>query len=125
RLLSLLAAGALALCLSGVYAVLAYAQVQRRRELAIRSALGASPGRQARSVMGAAVRWVGAGAAAGTLAGALAARAFQGLLFGVAPLDPPTLAGVPAVLLLTALVASTWPALRAARVPPGPALAAD
>jgi len=125
RLLSLLAAGALALCLSGVYAVLAYAQVQRRRELAIRSALGASPGRQARSVLASGLRWVGVGAAAGTLAGALGARAFQGLLFGVEPLDLPTLAGVPAVLLLTALVASTWPALRAARVPPGPALAAD
>ena len=125
RLLELFAIAALALCLSGLYAVLAYAQVQRRRELAIRSALGATPLTQAGSVFRAGVRWVGGGALLGTALGALGASAFSGVLFGVHPLDLPTLAGVLAVLVATALLASVWPALRAARASPGPALAAD
>ena len=125
RLLALFAVAALALCLSGLYAVLAYAQVQRRRELAIRSALGATPLTQAGSVLRAGVRWVGTGALLGTALGALVASAFDKLLFGVHPVDLPTLAGVLAVLVLTALVASVWPALQAARTSPGPALTAD
>ena len=118
RLLELFAAAALALCLSGLYAVLAYAQVQRRRELAIRSALGATPATQAGSVLGTGLRWVGPGAVLGVSTGALIARAFTGLLFGVNAVDAPTLAGVLGVLLLTALLASAHPAFRAARVSP-------
>jgi putative ABC transport system permease protein len=125
RLLEVFAAAALALCLSGLYAVLAYAQVQRRRELAIRSVLGATPATQAGAVFRAGLRWVGTGAVLGTMAGALVARAYAGLLFGVNPLDPRTLGGVLGVLLLTAVLASVSPALRAARTSPGPALAAD
>ena len=125
RLLELFAAAALALCLSGLYAVLAYAQVQRRRELAIRSALGATPAAQAGSVLGAGIRWVGSGAVLGVCAGAVIAHAFTGLLFGVHAVDVPTLASVLGLLLLTALLASAHPAFRAARVSPAPALAAD
>jgi putative ABC transport system permease protein len=125
QLLQLFAGAALALCLSGLYAVLAYAQVQRRRELAIRSVLGATPAAQAGDVVRTGLRWVGLGAALGTVAGGLVAHAFSSLLFGVTPLDLPTLAAVLGLLVLTALVASIQPALRAARTPPGPALAAD
>jgi predicted permease len=125
RLLGLFAAAALALCLTGLYAVLAYAQVQRRRELAIRSVLGATPAAQAGSVVRTGLRWVGVGALAGTALGAVAARAFSGLLFGVDPVDIPTLGAVVGVLLLTALLASVAPALRAAHAAPGPALAAE
>jgi putative ABC transport system permease protein len=125
RLLELFAAAALALCLSGLYAVLAYAQVQRRRELAIRSALGATPATQAGAVLGTGLRWVGPGAVLGVCCGALVAHAFAGLLFGVHAVDLPTLAGVLGVLLLTALLASVHPAVRAARVSPAPALAAE
>jgi len=124
-LLGLFAAAALALCLTGLYAVLAYAQVQRRRELAIRSVLGATPAAQAGSVVRTGLRWVGVGALAGTALGAVAARAFSGLLFGVDPVDIPTLGAVVGVLLLTALLASVAPALRAAHAAPGPALAAE
>jgi len=56
QLLQLFAIAALALCLSGLYAVLAYAQVQRRRELAIRSVLGATPAAQAGDVVRANLR---------------------------------------------------------------------
>jgi hypothetical protein len=125
RLLELFAAAALALCLSGLYAVLAYAQVQRRRELAIRSALGATPAMQAGSVVGAGLRWVGSGALLGVCAGAAIAHAFTGLLFGVHAVDVPTLARVLALLLLTALLASAHPAVRAACISPAPALAAE
>ena len=125
RLLELFGAAALALCLSGLYAVLAYAQVQRRRELAIRSALGATPATQASSVLRTGLRWVGSGAVLGVSTGALIAHAFTGLLFGVHAVDAPTLAGVLGVLLLTALLASAHPAFRAARVSPAPALAAE
>jgi ABC-type antimicrobial peptide transport system permease subunit len=125
RLLELFAAAALALCLSGLYAVLAYAQVQRRRELAIRSALGATPATQAGSVLGTGLRWVGPGAVLGVSSGAVMAHGFSGLLFGVDAVDVPTLAGVLGVLLATALLASVQPAVRAARVSPAPALAGE
>jgi predicted permease len=125
RLLELFAAAALALCLSGLYAVLAYAQVQRRRELAIRSALGATPVMQAGSVVGAGLRWVGSGALLGVGAGAVTAHAFTGLLFGVHAVDVPTLVAVLGLLLLTALLASAHPAIRAARISPAPALEAE
>ncbi|MGZ6035637.1 MAG: ADOP family duplicated permease [Myxococcaceae bacterium] len=125
HLLQLFAAAALALCLTGLYAVLAYAQVQRRRELAIRSALGATPGAQAASVFGVGLRWVGTGALLGTGLGAVVAHAFAGLLFGVDPVDGATLAGVLVLLLLTAVLASAPPALRAAHTSPGPALTAE
>jgi ABC-type lipoprotein release transport system permease subunit len=87
--------------------------------------LGATPAAQARSVLGTGLRWVGPGAVLGIGAGAAIAHAFTGLLFGVHALDLPTLAGVLGLLLLTALLASAHPALRAARVSPAPALAAE
>jgi len=80
---------------------------------------------QAGAVLRTALRWVGPGAALGTALGATLAHAFRRLLFGVEPLDRPTLGLVLALLLLTALLASLSPALRAARVAPGPALAPD
>ena len=124
-LVGLFAGAALGLALAGVYAVLSYALVQRRRELAIRSVLGASPGSQFRMVLGAGLRWVLAGALIGTLVGAVASRAFAHQLFGVAPGDPWTLASVLALLASTAALASLHPALRAARAAPAGALAAE
>ncbi len=55
----------------------------------------------------------------------MAAHAFAGLLFGVDPVDGATLAAVLALLLLTAVLASAPPALRAAHTSPGPALTAE
>jgi len=80
---------------------------------------------QAGSVLGSGLRWVGSGALLGTLLGAGIAHAFTGLLFGVSAVDAPTLAGALGLLLVTALLASAHPALRAARVSPAPALAAE
>jgi len=124
-LVGLFAGAALGLALAGVYAVLSYALVQRRRELAIRSVLGASPGTQFRMVLGAGLRLVLGGALLGTLGGALASRAFADRLFGVSPGDLPTLLAVLLLLGMTAVLASLHPALRAARAAPAGALSAE
>jgi putative ABC transport system permease protein len=102
----------------GLYGLVSYAVELRRREAAIRLALGASPGvvmqQMIRSVNAAAV----AGGAAG-IAGALAAgRWLQSELFGVSGSDPLVLAAASAALAAVTLLATWVPARRAARVPP-------
>jgi hypothetical protein len=124
-LVGLFAGAALGLALAGVYAVLSYALVQRRRELAIRSVLGASPGAQFRMVLGAGLRLVLAGALLGTVVGGVGSRAFADRLYGIPPGDPWTLLSVLALLAMTAALASLHPALRAARAAPAGALAAE
>ena len=116
----LTAFGALALLLSavGLYGVTAFVVRGRRRELAIRGALGALP----RDLWGHVVRQtfavVLAGLAAG-LAGALAAgELMSALLFEVRSQDPLVLGGALAVLAGTALAAAWGPAFEASRVPP-------
>jgi predicted permease len=117
-LLTIFAALALALAAIGVSGVLAYLVSRRRREIGIRMALGASRA----NVIGLIVRRGAATAAVGIVAGVIAAffltRLMQGLLYGVAPRDFGTFAGVSLLLLVIALVASAVPAFRAARVNP-------
>jgi putative ABC transport system permease protein len=113
---------ALVLAAVGIYGVLAYSVSERTREIGVRVALGAEPGRIVSLVirMGAAV--AGAGLLVG-LAGALAVSSvLKTLLFGIEPRDPLTFAFVPAVLLGVALTAAYLPARRAARLDPMQAL---
>jgi len=118
-------AAALALAAAGVYAVLAYAVAQRRREVGVRMALGARAGDVVRLVVGQGARLVAAGVVAG-LAGALVlGRALGGLLYGVGASDPPTVAAAAAVLAFVALAASWVPARRAARADPAVVLRAE
>jgi putative ABC transport system permease protein len=126
-MLVLLAFAAIAVALSvvGVYGVLAYLVAQRRREIGLRLAIGASPADVvwlfARE--GAALTLVGLGAG---LAGALAAgRWISALLFGVTPADPVTLAIVVCALAGAAACATYVPARRAAGVDPSDALRAE
>jgi putative ABC transport system permease protein len=98
--------------------VLAYSVQQRVREFAVRIALGASTGQVLGLVLGGAARVVGAGAAIGLIAAAVLSRSISAFLFGVEPLDPLTFVSVTVILMLTAVVASAMPALRAARVDP-------
>jgi ABC-type antimicrobial peptide transport system permease subunit len=110
--------GTVALVLStvGLYAVMAAHVRQRDREMAIRLALGATAARIRRLVLNEALRLAGAGAMIG-IAGALAAgRLVRGLLFGVDPMDPPTLAGTALLLVAGAALACYLPLRRAARV---------
>jgi len=102
----------------GLFSVLAYLVAERRREFAIRGALGA----QAAQILGPVVRQgllvVGVGAAAGVLLAMAAARWLQPQMFRVQLLDPAVLASVLAGLLLMALAASLGPARSAAKADP-------
>lgn len=112
--------GALALFLStvGLYAVLAYLVAQRNREFGIRIAVGASPVRIIRLVLGEGGRLAAAGLAIGA-AGLFALRAtLQHQIYGVGPMDPRVLGAVFALVAAVALAASLLPARRAANVNP-------
>ncbi len=117
-LLSVFAALALGLAVVGVYGVMAYLVGQGRRELGIRLALGASRG----AILGLVMRRGLALALTGLLVGLLGAvaltRFMEGLLFGVRPHDPLTFATIPAILVLTTVLAVYAPARRAARTDP-------
>jgi putative ABC transport system permease protein len=121
-LLGAFGAAAVMLTAIGLYSVLAYLVALRRREMAVRLAIGGTP----RHVVGLIVRhvtWVvGIGLSVG-LAGALAAaRALRGLLFGIEPWDPLS-QGVTIALLCAVAVAAAWiPARRAMRVDPAAVL---
>ncbi len=129
RLRALPAAGfaalALAVAMVGLFGALARAVAERRQELAIRAAVGASPGRLVRLVLRNAVAVTGAGLAAGLPAAAATGRGLASLLYGVGPYDAATFAAVAAGVVLTALAASAIPARRAARLDPVVALRAD
>jgi ABC-type antimicrobial peptide transport system permease subunit len=124
-LLSIFAALALILAVSGLYGVLSYLVSQRTSEIGIRMALGANQ----RQVLGMVVLrgliLAGAGILAGTAVSLLAARTMQSLLFGVQPYDPVTFVTVPVFLIVVALVASYVPARRATHVDPLAALRTD
>ncbi len=96
--LGLLAGVALLLAAIGIHGVLSYAVEQRRREIGIRMALGAQPGRVLRLIVGQGVGLAVAGAALGLGGAWLLTRAMNTLLFGVTPTDPLTFVIVPAVI---------------------------
>ena len=119
------AALALAVAMVGLFGTLARAVVERRQELAIRVAVGASPGRLVRLVLRSAVAVTGLGLAVGLPAAGATGRGLASLLYGVSPYDPATLAAVAAGVVLTALAAATIPARRAARLDPMVVLRTD
>ena len=124
-LLGVFAAVALVMAALGVFGVLSFVVTQRTRELGIRIALGAAPASVRRMVVRQGLGLAAAGLALG-LAGAFAlTRLMSSLLYGVAPTDPITYAGVAAMLVGIAAVASWIPALRATRVDPIIALRAE
>lgn len=113
-----LAATALLLAVAGLYGTVAFAVSQRMPELGVRAALGARPGQLMRLVVLEGAGPAVAGAVVG-LAGAVAgARFLQGLLFGISPADPLTLAAVPVFLAAVVAVACLVPARRAASADP-------
>ncbi len=124
-MLAIAGAAALVLGVVGLYGVISYVVSQRRREIAIRLALGA----QQRDVTRSFVRYGAGLAAVGVLiglAGAASVTRFMGaLLYGVGPLDPLTYAAVALALTAAAVLASWLPARRAAAVDPAEALTAE
>lgn len=116
RVLLGMAALGLVLAAVGVYGVITYVVVQRRREIGVRIAMGAGrPGLLARVVAGALVV-VLAGAAGGLVVAFVAGRFVEGLLYGVGRTDPATYGAAFLLVVVTALVASLLPAWRASRM---------
>jgi predicted permease len=113
-------AGAMALLLGivGIYGVLAYAVMQRQREVGIRLALGAQPRRVKRMFVYRGMILSSVGIAIGAAAAAGLTRLMSSLLFGVRPVDAAAFASAAGVLALAALAASYIPARRAAAVDP-------
>lgn len=124
-LLGLFSLLALLLASVGVYVLMHYSVAQRTREIGIRMALGA----ERRSILTMVVRQglvlVSLGLGAGLALASVATRLLSGLLYGVKPFDPLTLASVFMLLLGVALVASFVPAHRAASIDPMIALRSE
>ena len=116
---------ALVLAMVGVFGVMAYSIQQRVREFGVRMALGATRADMLRLVLGSAAGVVAAGAAVGLVLASLLSRVLDTVLFGVQPLDPPTFAGVIAMLLVTAALSTAIPAWRATRVDPAAIMKGD
>jgi predicted permease len=106
----------------GLYGIMAYGVSMRRRELAVRIALGARPADVSRMVSIDGLRLAGVGIVIGLACALGASRLLRGLLYGVSPTDLLTLSVTPTVLLIVAFAASWLPARRAAAVHPAEAL---
>jgi predicted permease len=122
--LFLSAAGVQALVLAaiGIYGVVSFAVAQRTREIGIRVALGATPAQVLRLIMSQGFGLSVLGVAIGAAMALASSRLLAGLLFGVGPRDPMTLAAVAMSLMAVAIVACWVPARRALRVDPTTAL---
>lgn len=103
----------------GLYGVIAYGVSQRRRELAVRMALGASRKAIVSYVAGGAVRLTLLGIVIGAGGAEAFARLLQAVLYGVPAGSPGTLILVAGLLITASLAAALIPCVRAARVHPG------
>ena len=113
---------ALSLSVVGLYGVLAYSVARRRREIGVRTALGAQPMDVLRLILGQGMRLTTLGIFLGILAAFWLTRWLSSLLFEITPLDPATFSAVSLLLLAVALTACWIPARRAARMDPVQAL---
>ena len=112
--------GALTLLLAaiGVGGLMAYTVAQRRKEIAIRLAVGAQARHVMNSVLTEGLVIMCAGAALGLAAGVMTTQMVRSMLFGVSPYDPVVLTTVPILLVAVAGLACATPAIRAARIDP-------
>ena len=113
---------ALMLAAIGIYGVLSGSVTERRREIGVRSALGASRADILAMVVRQGMTLSGLGVAIGLTGAAAASRAIATLLFGVSRLDPTTYLGVIALLAGVSAIACWVPAWRAARIDPSEVL---
>ena len=117
-LLAVFAGLALALAAIGTYGILSYAVQERRQEIGIRMALGASRGSVLAMVLKHGLVLAGIGLALGLGVSALLTRFLQAQLFNVQPIDPATMAAVTVFISIVAMLACLIPARRATTVNP-------
>jgi predicted permease len=108
----------------GIAGVLAFSVSARINEIGVRMSLGADSGRVQRMILGEGGVLLVTGLVLGVIGAFFGAGVIRGLLFGVAPHDPVTFAGVAALMALIGIVACWIPALRAARIDPAIAMRA-
>jgi ABC-type antimicrobial peptide transport system permease subunit len=116
---------ALILASLGIYGVISYSVSQRKQEIGIRMALGASAGNLRKLILTQTLKLAAVGMALGLVASWLLGRTLQGLLFGVAPSDPMTFAAALVILMAVAALAGYLPAMRASRLDPVESLRAE
>jgi predicted lysophospholipase L1 biosynthesis ABC-type transport system permease subunit len=109
---------ALAIACAGLYGVMAYLVTQRTREIGVRLALGAAPGRVMTAVIGRGAVHTAAGVAIGVACAWLLASSVEAFLFEVRPHDPVVYGAAAALLAACGIAAAVVPARRAARVDP-------
>ena len=107
---------ALSLAAVGVYGVSSYAIAQRRREIGLRMALGASPAQAVRLLAGRGILLAVWGAGAGLVIAGLLGRVLAATLPGVQPFDAGVFGGATLLLMAVACAANVIPAVRAVRV---------
>jgi ABC-type antimicrobial peptide transport system permease subunit len=115
----------LLLAMAGLYGVLSCLVTQRRRELGVRLALGASTGSIRRMVLGRGLALCSIGMVVGIAAGIPLVRTVRTLLYDVDASDPVAFAGSAALLLVTAAFACWWPARNAGQTDPTVLLRTD
>lgn len=106
----------------GLYGLMAYNVARRTGEIGVRMAIGATGAKVAWPILREAAVLAGVGVAVGLPVAAVSTRFIESQLYGVAPMDPATLTGTGAMLVVVALLSAWIPARRAARVDPMTAL---
>lgn len=124
-LIEIFAVAALVLAAVGLYGVIAYSVTRRTREIGIRLALGAQPRNLRRLVFREGLALFGFGSALGLALAVPLVRLLSSQLFAVQPYDPIVAATVLAILLVTTMSASYFPARRATRIDPMIALRSE
>ena len=116
--------GAIAVLLAmvGIYGVMAHVVAAKRREFAVRLALGARPAALMGSVVMQGLRWTTAGIVAGTVLAVALSQLLTAFLFDVSPSDAVSMAAAALTLIVVALVAAYAPARRVVRIDPATTL---
>jgi predicted permease len=109
----------------GIYGVISYSVTRQTQEFGIRMALGATPARIQRSVLARTLKLALIGIAVGAIGSFAGSQIIASLLFHTEPNDPATFSGVIFLLLLVAVLAAYFPALRATRIDPSIALRSE
>jgi putative ABC transport system permease protein len=122
NLIAAFAGGALLLAITGIYGVIAFSVGQRNQEIAIRMTLGAQRASIAQTVLASGAKLALLGCGLGVLGSLAVSQLVSSLLFGVSATDPFAYSGAVLIMMMMALLASAFPAMRAASADPMKAL---